>query len=97
MADQPLLRNQEETTITTKNYRVNSKAGVTTIVPLVDDATRKALAEERLAELGGGVHGKDGRTRSLATREAIDAEKLIANAKSLCKNPIKLSWKNIKF
>ena len=44
MADQPLLRNQEETTITTKNYRVNSKAGVTTIVPLVDDATRKGLA-----------------------------------------------------
>lgn len=33
----------------------------------------------------------------MATRDAIDATKLIEDAKAKCRNPIKLSWKNIEF
>jgi hypothetical protein len=43
------------------------------------------------------VHGKDGRTRSLATRENLDTMKILEDAKRLCKNPIKLSWKDVRF
>lgn len=43
------------------------------------------------------MHGKDGRTRSLATRENLDTMKILEDAKRLCKNPIKLSWKDVRF
>jgi len=43
------------------------------------------------------VHGKDGRTRSMATKVATDIHAQIAKAKELCAQPMKLSWKNIKF
>lgn len=34
---------------------------------------------------------------SLATRSTADAMKIIEDAKNACKNPVKISWKNVKF
>ena len=64
---------------------------------MVDDNERKAAAAAKLLSLGEEIRGKDGRTKSLATRENIDAQKIIEEAKAHCKNPVKLTWKNIKF
>lgn len=74
-----------------------SKGGAVVVQPLVSEEQRKAAAAERLASMGDDIRGKDARTKSLATREAIDATKLIEEAKAKCKNPVKLSWKHIKF
>jgi hypothetical protein len=74
-----------------------SKGGAVVVQPLVSEEQRKAAATERLASMGDDIRGKDARTKSLATREAIDATKLIEEAKAKCKNPVKLSWKHIKF
>jgi len=78
-------------------YRATSIGGITRLEPTHDDATRQAQVAQRLASLGGTVHGKDGRAKSLATRANVEAIKLLEEAKKNCKNPIKLSWKNIIF
>lgn len=81
-----------------KNYRVYSNTnGTARIESKVDDEKRRAQAEERLASIGGEVHGKDGRTKSLATRPALDTMKILEDAIKMCANPIKLSWKNVCF
>ena len=71
--------------------------GALTVTPTQDEATRQAAAAERIESLGGAIHGKDGRSKSLATRAQADAQKLVENAKALCKRPVKISWRNIKF
>lgn len=63
----------------------------------MDAAARKAAANEKLNQLGGNIHGQDNRARSLATRAEADTMKLMEDATKLCKNPVKLSWKNVKF
>lgn len=80
-----------------QKYRTTSRGGAVSVQPLVSDDQRKAAAAERLASLGDDIRGKDARSKSLATREAIDAAKLIEEAKTKCANPVKLSWKHIKF
>lgn len=39
----------------------------------MDEAARQAQANEKLAAIGGNIHGKDGRAMSLATRSTQDA------------------------
>jgi hypothetical protein len=34
---------------------------------------------------------------SLASRSTLETTEIIKNAKENCKNPIKISWKNVKF
>lgn len=81
-----------------KNYRVYSNSnGVARVEAKIDDAERRAQADEKLASLGGDVHGAGGRTKSLATRENLDTMKILEEAKKRCKNPIKLSWRDVRF
>jgi hypothetical protein len=61
---------------------------------------KKQEAAERLNSLasqGASNPGESKRTRSLATREGTDQLRLVEQSKLLCRNPIKLSWENIRF
>jgi len=60
MTDQERLINPSgEKVFEGKNYRVSSNTlgGAMRVEPIIDDAKRKAQAAERLASLGGEVHG----------------------------------------
>ena len=96
MTDQDRLIDNVPEEFVGRNYRTASRGGAVIVTPLVDDNTRKAAAAERIASMGDDIRGKDARTKSLATRDAIDANKIIEEAKALCKNPIKLTWKHSK-
>lgn len=66
----------------------------------MDDETRKKKAVAKLDQIGQKkkqVFGKDGRALSLASRSTLETTEIIKNAKENCKNPIKISWKNVKF
>lgn len=63
---------------------------------MVNQAERAAQADAKLGQIGN-VHGKGNRAMSLATRSTADAMKIMEEARAACKNPIKISWKNVKF
>jgi hypothetical protein len=52
-----LINPKEDTVYEGKNYRVSSNNMGTRIEPIIDDATRKAQAAERLASIDGQVPG----------------------------------------
>ena len=94
--DQPLIEQEGYGTTT---YRTHSLSNGQVIIDPMAQAQMNQAVERlnSLASQGAENPGANKRTRSLATREGTDQLRLVEQSKKLCKNPIKLSWDNVRF
>ena len=100
-AQERLIQAEENLEVEARQqYRVDSRGGQSVVTRVEDQETTKKKAVAKLDQIGkkkAQVFGKDGRALSLASRSTLETTEIIKNAKENCKNPIKISWKNVKF